>query len=108
MDFDLMPIELKKIIISYMDIESTKNIALSSKEIKDLAYEKLWFKPRFKGTKDLDFLLKILHLPIGELTVKDFSCSWVEIVGMIHGFNYYTLMVPQKRCLIPSIHNYVT
>ena len=48
MDFSLIPIELKTMIISYMDTESTKNIALTSNSMKELAYEKLWAKPRFK------------------------------------------------------------
>ena len=51
--------------------------------MKELAYEKLWFKPRFKETKDMDFLKDISHLPIRELNVLDFSCSWVELVGVI-------------------------
>uniref|UniRef100_A0A7M5X9I4 F-box domain-containing protein n=1 Tax=Clytia hemisphaerica TaxID=252671 RepID=A0A7M5X9I4_9CNID len=88
MDFSLIPVELKKMIISYLDTESTKNIALTSKELKQIAYEKLWSNPTFTHPeKDIDFLLKISHLPIRELNVKDFSCSWVEIVGMVPDLN---------------------
>ena len=83
MDFNLMPIELKKMIVSYLDTKSCRNIALTSNEMKRLAYEKIWSKPKFYKTKDIDFLGNISHLPIRELNVGDFSCSWVEIVGMV-------------------------
>ena len=78
-----MPIELKKMIVSFLDNEATKHIALTSKEMS-LAYEKLWSKPRFKYPKrDIKFLNNISRLPIRELNVMDFSCSWVEIVGIV-------------------------
>ena len=64
MEFALMPIELKKMVVSYLDTESTKSIALTSNEMKELAYEKLWSKPRFTyPLKDIGFLHKISHLP---------------------------------------------
>ena len=64
-----------------MDIESTKNIALTSREMKILAYEKLWSRPKFKGfRKSSDFLKGLLHLPIRELYSDRFECSWVEVM----------------------------
>ena len=78
-----MPMELQKMIISHLDNGSTKNVALTSKKMKMLAYEKLWSKPRFDELKDIDFLYNISHLPIQELHIVDFDCSWVEIVGIL-------------------------
>ena len=101
MDFRLMPIELKKMIVSYMDNESTKNVALTSKEMKEIAYEKLWAKPKFKGIKDIGFLLRISDLPIRELNVGDFSCSWVEIVGMVPDIQLLHIDTSSSKVLKP-------
>ena len=51
MDFNLIPIEIKKMIVTHSDSESLKDLALTSKEMRDLAYEKLWSKPRFSWLK---------------------------------------------------------
>ena len=81
MDFNLLPIELKKIIVTHLDLESLKNISQTSKELRDIAYEKLWLKPRFSWwNADTDFVDKISHFPICELHMEDFNCSLIKIV----------------------------
>ena len=60
MDFKCLPIELKKMIISYLDTKSLKKTALVSKELKFLSFNKLWSKPRFTKKQDIYFFMIFL------------------------------------------------
>ncbi|XP_066934932.1 uncharacterized protein [Clytia hemisphaerica] len=93
-----LPNELWKLVISYLDLKSAQNIALTSKKMHQLSMMRLWSKPRYtKNTKDIAFLHKISNFSIRELHTSDFSCKWLEILGL----------VPQLRLLhVDNAFNY--
>ena len=71
-----LPDELVKMLITYLDIEAVKNLALTSKKMHTFTTERLWsklhyFTIKFRGSAD--FLEKISHLPIQEIHMKDFN-----------------------------------
>ena len=90
MDFNFLPDEVIKKIISYLAIDDAKSIALSSKKIYSLSMTRLWTN-RGKlnigryNTRDLDFLYKInvTELPIREAHCRNFDCSWLEVVSLL-------------------------
>ena len=49
----------------------------------------------------MDFLKDISHLPIRELNVIDFSCSWVAIVGMIRDLKLLHIDGTFSKCSKP-------
>ena len=75
--FDSLPDEIIELIISYLEITNAKNFALTSKKMADLATTRLWSKPFYWKTKDLDFLKKISKFPIRE----ERSVSFSNIMG---------------------------
>ena len=82
MDLNLLPNELLKTIITLLDIKGAKNVALCSKRMYDLALERIWSKPRFRGSiKGSLFLEKISKFPIQELHASDFYCRWGQIAA---------------------------
>ena len=84
LDFNKLPNELIKMLISYLDIRSAQNVALTSKKMHELTMERLWSKPRYtKDERDLEFLHQISHFPICVLHTRDFDCNWLEILGLV-------------------------
>eukprot|EP00111_Clytia_hemisphaerica_P020217 TCONS_00059603-protein len=80
MDFNELPNELLKTIITFLDIKSAKNIASCSERMYDLALDRIWSKPRFRGAKKRNsFFEKIKKFPIQELHTEDFLCRWGKI-----------------------------
>ena len=69
-----------------------------------LGIPRLWSKPRYsKNEKDIDFLHKISNFPIRELHTSDFSCNWLEILGLVPQLRllhvdtaYYNYHEPEK------------
>ena len=88
-DFTSLPKELIQMIISFLDIEDAKNMALTSKGLHSLTLQRLWRYPCYSELKDLYFLEKISQFPIGVLHTRDFDCTWLEV----------TSLVPQLKCL---------
>ena len=80
MDLNLLPNELLKMVISYLDKKDAKNLAFVSKRMHELTLEKIWSKPIYQKSKSLCFLRKISHFPIEELRVADFELSDEEII----------------------------
>ena len=66
-------------IISYLKKKDAQALALTSKRMYDLTLNRLWSKPSYKYTKDLDFLKKISKFPIQELRMGDFHYNGDEI-----------------------------
>ena len=86
MDFNLLPNEILKTIIMFLDKKDAKNVALASRRLYNLAATRLWSKTRYpniKGRKSIEFLRNISHLPIYEMYASNFSCSPKEIVETI-------------------------
>ena len=79
---DLLPNELLKMVVSYLDLKSAQNFSVTSRKMNRLTLWKLWSKPRY-NRKDMKFLHKISHFPIRELHVQDFKCNWLEIIALV-------------------------
>ena len=79
MDFNVLPNELLKMIISYLDKKDAKYLACASKRMHELTMERIWSKPIFRESKDLHFLKKISHFPIEELRLTDIDNNWISI-----------------------------
>ena len=80
---DLLPNELFKMIISYLDVQTAQNVSLTSKKMYWISQSRLWSKPRYHKPKNIDFLHTISKFPICELHTRDFDCDWVEILYMV-------------------------
>ena len=100
MEFDLLPNELLQTIISYLDIKSAKQMSLTSKKMHSFALSRIWSKPRYPQTKDIDFLEKISKFPISELHTLDFNCTWFELVTLVPGLKL--LHVDEPKYLVTN------
>ena len=94
MDFNLLPNELLKEIISHLAIADAKNLSLTCKRMYSLSLERIWSKPVFKlealtKNLDLEFLKKVSHLPIIEICPRYFKCSLKDI----------SKTIPSLKCL---------
>ena len=97
MDFNLLPTELLKTIITFLDdVDDAKNLSQTSKRLYDLTLERIWSKPRFYE-KDSSFLEKISNYPIKELYTSDFNCSWADIAQVISGLGLLHIDKKYKR-----------
>ena len=83
MDFNNLPNELVKMVISFLDKKDAKQFALTSKKMHQLTLDRLWSKPVYQKLKSLLFLKRISRFPIKELRVGDFKCKAEEIIEKI-------------------------
>uniref|UniRef100_A0A7M5VDP0 F-box domain-containing protein n=1 Tax=Clytia hemisphaerica TaxID=252671 RepID=A0A7M5VDP0_9CNID len=97
MDFDLLPNELLRTVISYLDIKSAKQMSLVSKRMYSFALQRIWLKPRYSKPKDIDFLQKLSKFPIRELRTRDFECSWMEILYLVPQLKLLNIELPMDK-----------
>uniref|UniRef100_A0A7M5V8S1 F-box domain-containing protein n=1 Tax=Clytia hemisphaerica TaxID=252671 RepID=A0A7M5V8S1_9CNID len=97
MDFDLLPNELLRTVISYLDIKSAKQMSLVSKRMYSFALQRIWLKPRYSWpAKEIDFLEKISQFPISELHTGDFDCTWFELITLVPRLKLLHVTAPKQ------------
>uniref|UniRef100_A0A7M5TV43 F-box domain-containing protein n=1 Tax=Clytia hemisphaerica TaxID=252671 RepID=A0A7M5TV43_9CNID len=101
-DFNILPNELLKMVISYLDKKDAKNFARVSKRMQKLTLDRLWSKPIYLRSKSLKFLKRISRFPIKELRAKDFRCYQAQIVEMVPSLK--SLNVDMGYAFMPALN----